>query len=311
VITTVTLNAAIDKTYYMSGFDLNKINRVQQMYTEPGGKGINVAKVLKFLGIPVVASGFVGGFNGRGICRSLDMIGIDHQFVKVEGESRLCLNIIDEKQKIQTEILESGPLISEKEWEALKYKLSKLAAKSHFLIFSGSLAKGINKDAYSQLIKTAHENGAKSVLDTSGHALTEAISAIPYMIKPNREELSQLINKPSINNQDILNAMQLLYNDGISVVVVSLGAEGALVCYHGQFFKIVPPTVRSVNAVGCGDSIVAGISAGLYSNIGIENSLILGAAAAANNALQKNAGNINLEDIERLKSEVKIESVSV
>jgi tagatose 6-phosphate kinase len=309
MITTVTLNSAIDKTYYVNRFGLNQVNRVSQMFAEPGGKGNNVAKVLQTLGIPVTASGFAGGHNGRKISEDLQSLQISHQFVETAGESRICLNIIDEETGSQTEILEGGPEISDHEWQQMKLRIREAAKRSKLIIFSGSLAKGIPADAYKQLVEITQENGAKAVVDTSGQALEEVVSANPFMIKPNREELSKLLGKDEINGYDILDALSQPLIMSIPLVVVSMGEEGAIVRYKENIYKVFSPQIEAVNPVGCGDSLVAGISAGLYQDWNIIDCLILGTAAAAANCLEQKAGNINLGILEDLKKQVRIEKV--
>ena len=306
MITTVTLNAAIDKTYSVPAFTLERVNRIQQVVTEAGGKGINVAKVLKRLGLPVKATGVIGGFNGQFICQQLDDLGIDHEFIRIKEESRLCLNIIDPKFGSQTEILEPGPVITASEWKSIQEELIKITEKSLYIIFSGSLPRGLPEDAYAQLIKMVQKTGVKVVLDTSGPVLKASLSAKPYMIKPNREELAALLNKRTVSDDDILETVQQWGKQGISLSVVSLGKDGAIVFCDGTAFKVLPPVIEPVNPVGSGDSFVAGMVAGLYLGYDMAKTIELATAAAAANALEQKAGNVDLNKVEALKKEVKI-----
>lgn len=309
MITTVTLNAAVDKTYYLSSFEEQKVNRVSRMYSEPGGKGINVAKVLQQLGTHVMATGFVGGFNGKYICTRLDNMGIEHRFVTVEGESRLCLNIIDETRRSQTEILESGPVISADEWERLKEQIDRLAAKSEFVVFSGSLPKGLKQDAYAELTRIVHQHDAKPIVDTSGVGLQMSLKEKPFMVKPNRDELISLMETDSLRENDILEVMGNWGEQGIPLVIVSLGSEGSLVSHNGEFFKVTPPVIEAVNAVGSGDAMVAGIAAGLASGLSTEETLTLATAVAAANALEHKAGSIDPHNVNTLKEKVHINRI--
>lgn len=311
MITTVTLNTAIDKTYFLKSFKSGQINRVHRMYSEPGGKGLNVAKVLHTLGVNVFATGFVGGFNGNYIETRLDQLGLKHQFVTVDGEARLCLNVVDEAQGAQTEILESGPTIGSEEWKRLQELIEELAAKSQFVVFSGSLPQGLCPDAYAQLIRIVHRHRAKAVVDTSGISLEKSLLEKPFMVKPNREELACLMNTEWIGEQDILGVMEEWSEKGeITLVIVSLGSEGSLVSYRGMFFKVSPPAVEVVNPVGCGDTLVAGVVAGLSAGQEIEETLALATAAAAANALERRAGVIAIEQVNRLKESVHIKRIS-
>lgn len=311
MITTVTLNTAIDKTYFLKSFKSGQINRVHRMYSEPGGKGLNVAKVLHTLGVNVFATGFVGGFNGNYIETRLDQLGLKHQFVTVDGEARLCLNVVDEAQGAQTEILESGPTIGSEEWKRLQELIEELAAKSEFVIFSGSLPMGLRPDAYAQLIRIAHRQHAKAVLDTSGTSLMNSLSEKPFMVKPNREELAALMNTDWIDEQTILEVMKEWGGrGGIPLVIVSLGNEGSLISYKGTFFKVIPPEIEVVNPVGCGDTLVAGVVAGLLMDQEIEEALVLATSAAAANALERRAGVIDMDQVNRLKAKVHIERIA-
>lgn len=306
MITTVTLNAAIDKTYFIPSFKAEHVNRVQQMYSEPGGKGINVAKVLHALGVDVTATGYVGGYTGQFIAASLKNRGVKQQFVSVEGESRLCLNVIDETGGTQTEILETGPVISKKKWEELTEEITSLAGKSEFVVFSGSLPRGLSDDAYALLTRIVHQHQAKPVVDTSGSALIKALAEKPFMIKPNRDELAAVMKKDRMTESDILHTMESWSKQGISLVVVSLGRDGALVAYEGEYYKVVPPAIEAVNPVGCGDAMVAGMVAGLSANLAIEETLALSTAAAAANALERQAGCVSLDTIDVLRKKVRI-----
>lgn len=306
MITTVTLNAAIDKTYFLQSFDKGQVNRVQQMYSEPGGKGINVAKVLHTLGVNVTATGFFGGYNGKYIAASLNDRDIKQHFVSVKGESRLCLNIIDERNAVETEILETGPVVSDDEWERLKEQIDQLAAHSEFVIFSGSLPQGLSDDAYAQLIRIVHRHQAKAVVDTSGKALEKSLLEKPFMVKPNRGELADVMKMDSITEPEILKVMEQWGEQGISLIVVSLGSDGALVAYRGTYYKVTPPFVEGANPVGCGDAMVAGITAGLTLDLNIEETLSLATATAVANATEPQAGFVIPDKVSAFRRHVKI-----
>jgi tagatose 6-phosphate kinase len=311
MITTVTLNAAIDKTYSIPLFAVDRLNRIEKLHSEPGGKGINVAKVLKSLGIPVTVTGFVGGFNGEYICQRLDRMGIEHQLVKVEAESRLCINVIDQERGTQTEILEPGPTITNLHWELLKNRVGELAEQSEVIVFSGSLPRGAPVDAYFQLIDLSNQKGTKTILDSSGEAFTAALAAQPFMVKPNREELAAYLHKPDISRREIWETMQRWHAAGIPLVVVSLGSEGAFVSDRGQCYQVIPPSVQAVNPVGSGDPLVAGLTAGLYLQLGMEETLILATAAAVANALSPVAGQVDIGQVEALKQRVRVAKISL
>lgn len=305
MITTVTLNAAIDKTYEMASFHIHQVNRTKTAFSEPGGKGINVAKVLHALNVPVTASGIVGGFNGKQICMLLDKIGLQHDFVHIQDESRLCLNIIEPSGE-QTEILESGPEVSRTDWEALKEKFLQLITNSETVVLSGSLPMGLPKGAYGELIKMARLK-TRVILDTSGPALEEALAAKPYMIKPNEQEFEDILGRSVSDEAEMAKILNEWKTYGIPVVVVTLGDRGAMVLANGEIYKVTAPTISAVNPVGSGDAFTAGMASGFEKGWPIEETLKLAAATGAANALEAKAGVIDLKKLERLKNEVQIE----
>lgn len=308
MITTVTLNAAIDKTYELPSFRIDQLNRTQSVWAEPGGKGINVAKVLQVLGAPVVVSGIVGGYNGEQICSMLNKIDLPHDFVRVADESRICLNLIDRRTGGQTEILESGPEIDQETWESLKRKLLELSLESEYIVLSGSLPRGLSQDAYAELVTMLNVH-TRVVLDTSGPALEKAIAAKPFMIKPNRDELASILNTDIVNESEVIETLRKWQDLDIPIVVVSLGSQGALASVSGKIYRVVSPKISAVNPVGSGDAFTAGIVAGLNEGLDIRATLILAAAAGAANALEKRAGFVSLRRLECFKNQVEIHEI--
>ncbi|MDF2815028.1 MAG: 1-phosphofructokinase [Paenibacillus sp.] len=309
MITTVTLNAAIDKTYFVEGFELGKVSRVGQLISYPGGKGVNVARVAHLLGGSVQAAGFVGGSNGQFIERELEKQGIRSEFVRVEGESRLCLNIIDSANHLSTELLEPGPEISELQAEEMKRRIRELAAGSGIVAMSGSLPKGLPSSFYAELIEIVREEGALAILDASGDALLHGIQAKPFMIKPNEQEVEKLLGKKLEQESDLYDSIHQLMREGITCIVVSLGANGCVAGYDGSLYRVHAPRIEAVNTVGCGDSFVAGMAVSLRRGDSIEDALRLATATGTANALMAEAGNVRLEDVARLQLEVDIEAI--
>ncbi|WP_257348987.1 1-phosphofructokinase [Pseudalkalibacillus decolorationis] len=310
MITTVTLNAAIDKTYYIPSFSLNKVNRVASMAQDPGGKGINVAKIVKILQLPLMTTGFLGGYNGLSIKKMLDDIAIKHHFITVNGESRCCLNIIDDRNNSQTELLEQGPNISPEDWAAFKTELAKLSAKSKVVTLSGSLPQGMKSNAYVECIDIIQEKGAKAIVDTSGEALEHVIRAKPYMVKPNLEEFAALLQMKTVSEQAIVNTLQdWSESKGIPLVVVSMGSNGAILSHYGTCYKVIPPSIQAINPVGSGDAFVAGMTAGIHQEMDPVQMMKLATAAGSANALESKAGMMTLENFEKLKGQVTVEKL--
>lgn len=309
LITTVTLNAAIDKTYVLDAFPLGKVSRVSEMISVPGGKGINVARVVSQLGGLVKATGFVGGSNGDYIVKELVKSGIDNDFVQVEGESRLCLNMIDKTAGTSTELLEPGPVITERQIEAMKQKVMQLAAGSSIVAFSGSLPKGAPSALYAELVAAAKSQGAKAFLDTSGEALVEGVKAKPYFIKPNEDEIDKLLGRKPEGEADLHAGIRQLMEGGVECVVVTLGASGSIAGYGGRLYRIRAPRIEAINPVGSGDSFVAGMAFAVAAGEPVEQALRLATASGTANALNAQAGDVRLEDVRRLLAEVHIEPI--
>lgn len=307
-ITTVTLNAAIDKTYVLDTFPLGQVSRVSEMISVPGGKGINVARVARQLGGQVRATGYVGGSNGDFIVKELTKAGLVNDFVIVEGESRLCLNMIDKTSNTSTELLEPGPVVTAADVAAIKEKVRRLAADSSIVAFSGSLPKGAPASLYAELIEIAKAGGAKTFLDTSGDALVEGVEARPDLIKPNEDEIGRLLGgKPQRETELYSGVLKLL--ERVGCVVVTLGAGGSLAGYAGTLHRIRAPRIEAVNPVGSGDSFVAGMAVALASGEPIGQALRLATASGTANALNAQAGDVRPEDVKRLLDQVRIETI--
>lgn len=310
LITTVTLNAAIDKTYYMEKFPLGKVSRVSTMISVPGGKGINVARVAHQLGGEVLATGFVGGSNGSYIVKELGKSGISSDFVEVEGESRLCLNMIDQSESTSTELLEPGPVITEQQIAEMKAKIGLLAAKSAIVAFSGSLPKGAPASLYAELIGIAKAAGAQAFLDTSGDALLEGVRAKPIFIKPNEDEVEKLIGRKLEKESDVYGGIHQLMEQGIACVVVTLGASGSVAGFDGQLYRVRAPQIEAVNAVGSGDSFVAGMAVAIASEQPFQQAIRLATACGTANALNVQAGDVRSDDVKWLIEQVQIDLIS-
>ncbi|SEM96133.1 1-phosphofructokinase [Lihuaxuella thermophila] len=311
MITTVTLNPAIDKTYRIRELKCGRIHRVQQVTEAPGGKGINVAKVLHRLGQQVVATGLIGGYNGQRICHLLDEMHINHDFCRVSGESRLCLNMIDD-QGVGTEVLEPGPAISPAEWKRMKDKCADLAKQSSFVVFSGSLPLGLDQSAYQQLVHLVQQSGAKAVLDTSGAAFRAALDACPFMVKPNLDEVRQILGANMLTREEIGQVIQEWHQHGVEWIAVSLGAEGAIVSRRDAgAWLAIPPQIEAVNPVGSGDSFVAGFVAGLAEHRSLEECIQWAVACGAANALEERAGEIVPDRIREFNPQVKLVRLSI
>lgn len=310
MITTVTLNAAIDKTYALDALRTGRVQRVRRVTAVPGGKGINAARVICQLGGDVVAAGVVGGYNGQFIAASLTAQGIPHELMTIEGESRICLNVLDDDGR-STELLEPGPVFPMERFGELVSLIGRLAGRSRLVVFSGSLPAGLPADTYARLTEAARQAGAAVFLDASGAALAEGLRAKPDWIKPNAEEWEQLYGEGPLKDEEALVASLLRGAERFGVrIVVTLGADGALAAVCGELYRIRPPRIDAVNPVGSGDAFTAGLALASARGMRLVDGLRLATAAAAANALSPSAGHVRREDVERLLPLAAIERLA-
>jgi 1-phosphofructokinase family hexose kinase len=306
MITTVTLNAAIDRTYYVDRFSLGQVHRVARQIDEPGGKGNNVAKVIRQLGGEVTATGIIGGSNGTFIENSLTERGIQTAFVRGPGESRVCLNILDESDGSSTELLGQGTAIAETAVEAIKETLRGLALQSSVVVLSGSLPAGAPEGLYAELIGIIRSAGARAFLDTSGAGFNAGLSASPHFVKPNEEELAGWLGREPQQLNEWTRAAQMLADQGITEVCVTLGSRGAVALMDGAGYLVAPPAIQPVNTVGCGDAFVAGMAYAQERGHSAADRLRTAAAAAAANAMSAKAGDIDYRLFREYEQQVQV-----
>lgn len=281
MIITITLNPAIDKTIEITDFRIGALNKVVRTEQDPGGKGINVSRVLHALGGESFATGFLGGSAGRFIKTRLDALGIASQFIEVAGETRTNLKIFDAASFETTEINELGPEIQAEDLEALKAVLENKVTHEDIVILSGSAPKSVSADYYRLLIETAKAAGARVLLDASGQWFEAGIQAHPDFIKPNRAELEEHVKRPLKTDEALIEAARELISDGVKAVGITLGSEGALYVTAVSAHRMYPLKVRVHSAVGAGDAFVAAYALGLSRSMPIETLLKMAVAASA------------------------------
>ena len=307
MILTVTMNPSIDKLYMVEKNDLGTVMRVQQVVNTAGGKGLNVSRVASLLGEKVTATGIVGGHIG-GYFESL-ISGFDCAFTHAASETRTCINVWDSAAGTSTEYLEPGAPVTEKEAEQFFADFQRELRQADVVTISGSLPKGVPQDSYERLIHFCREAGKTVLLDTSGENLRRGVKALPDFVKPNTDELAQLLGHPVQGMEEAIAAAKSLHEQGIRWVAVSLGADGAvLVCDEGVFHG-KPPKITPKNTVGCGDSMVAGFAVGMARSMTPQDALRLAVAVSAANALTMSTGSYNDEDFQRLLPQVEIKTI--
>lgn len=294
MILTITLNPSVDISYKLPGpFALDTVNRVADVSKTAGGKGLNVTRVLQQLGEDVAATGFLGGSLGNFIRREISMLGIHDYFVGIEGATRNCIAVIHEGQ--QTEILENGPTISNNEADLFLEELSSNMSQAKILTISGSLPRGLTDDYYNKILTMADQQNTPVLLDTKGELLGHALksNSKPYLIKPNQEELAGLFGRQLRNEPEVIAALKSQHFSDVPWVVVTLGANGALVKHEQTIYKVRIPKVNAVNPVGSGDAVVAGFAAGLSQGLADEELIKFGLAMGVLNAMEEQTGRVD------------------
>jgi 1-phosphofructokinase len=305
-IVTVTLNPAIDRTLHLASFALGHVNRVDSERTDPGGKGINVAKVIKALHHPVLVTGFLGSNNCTVFKNYFTQEDIVNHFVETPGENRVNIKIVDTQSDVVSELNFPGITPTSTDLDNLQATLRQLAQSHKWFVLSGSLPPSVPTDIYAQFITMLHEYDCKVILDTSGPALAAGIAARPFAVKPNLPELSQLMNAPMESDEAILGAIKQLLSQGISQVAISLGEKGSLVADCHQILRAKAPTVPVSSTVGAGDAFVAGFSVGQARGLSLEDSIRLASASAGAAVALPGTQAGSLSDVHSLLNKVQI-----
>lgn len=286
MIYTVTLNPALDKTVEIPSLAVDAVNRIVSMRTDPGGKGINVSKVIKELGGESVATGILGGSTGRAISEALDAMGIRNSFRFVEGETRTNLKVIDPVNHTNTDINEPGITVSEEILGELLREVQSLLREKDIIVLSGSLPKGAPKDTYGSWVRACRETGARVLLDVDGELLSAGIQESPYLIKPNDHELSVLMGEELHTPKELSRAAHsLMERYGIAKTVVSMGGAGALYVTEKETIYAEGLKVPVKSTVGAGDSVVAALAIAEETGKSLEDTVRLSTACGAANVM--------------------------
>jgi 1-phosphofructokinase len=257
VIVTVTPNPAVDRTVFVDALRPGTITHGARSWSEPSGKGVNVALALHAHQRPALAVLPVGGPAGAHLVGMLNYAGLDYAAVPIEGEVRVNISII-EPDGVVTKLNESGPTLSDAEGQALLEAAYTRARPDGWVAGCGSLPGGLTDDFYAQLVEAGHRSGAQVVIDTSGPSLIKALAAEPDLIKPNADELADAVGGTLATIGDVINAAQELRTRGAKAVLASLGADGALLIDASGAVHGTAPVDNVVSTVGAGDALLAG-----------------------------------------------------
>jgi tagatose 6-phosphate kinase len=309
MIVTVTLNAAIDRTLTVPNFQRGQRHRASAGVTMAGGKGINVARTLKALGIPVVATGLVGGTTGTRIVEELTDEAILNDFVRIDGESRTSTAVVDPAGGTYTEINEWGPVVSPEELEVLLEKLRYLTQGAELVVFAGSLPRDVAEDFYAEATRELERRHVPVVLDTEGEPLRAGVEAEPFLVSPNQAEAEALVGQEFHDDEDFLLALDRIAEMGARNVLIT--TEGGCVALlhearEARRFRAVAPRLEPVSTVGAGDVLLGAFLAARHAGRTNSEALRAAVATGAASTLEVGAGRFDSRQAGRLQAGVDV-----
>jgi 6-phosphofructokinase 2 len=309
MIATVTLNPSLDRHVQVENLVLDDTNRWVSMKYQPGGKGINVARVVCVMGGETKAYGLVGGVDGDVLEKLLKRHKVPCDFTPIRGDIRSNFIITDLKTHRQTRLSAPGPNVTPGELKKLVDKISGIRPKPSHMVFAGSVPPGVPDDIYYELINKMKSMGIMTVLDSADQWLREGVRAKPDIIKPNVREAQGLMGVELKTEEDIIYAVKTIVSSGIKIAAISRGKDGMIIADKDQVLKLTPPNVQVQSTVGAGDSTVAALVLKLSQGGTLEEASRLAIAAGSAATLTPGTELCHKEDVERLLPQVKVEKL--
>ena len=310
MIVTVTLNAAVDRTLLVPNFLLGHRHRASVGFLSAGGKGINVGRALKRIGVPVVCTGLAGGRNGTLLVEELTQEGILNDFVRIRGESRTSTAVLDPTSNVYTEINEWGPEVAEDELDTLREKLAYLTQGAEFVVFAGSLPRGVEAEFFSEVVRDAGRRHQLAVVDTDGEPLRVGTAAEPYLVAPNLREAEELVGHEFVDDEDLASALDEIAELGARNVLITLETG----CYallredrNEVRLRARVPELEPVSRIGAGDTLLAGFLAARAAGRSFEDAVRSAVATGAASVLEPGPGRFDPREASRLTPLVTIE----
>jgi 1-phosphofructokinase family hexose kinase len=310
MIVTVTLNAAVDRTLLVPNFQVGRRHRASVGFLSAGGKGINVGRALKRMGAPVVCTGLAGGRNGTLLVEELTQEGVLNDFVRIRGESRTSTAVLDPTSNAYTEINEAGPEISEDELETLREKLAYLTQGADFVVFAGSLPRGVDTSFYAEAVRDAAKRHQLAVVDADGEPLRGGVSAEPYLVAPNVREAEELVGHEFVDDEDLASALDEIADQGARNVLITMDTG----CYallredrNEVRLRARAPRLEPFSTIGAGDTLLAGFLAARAAGRSFEDSVRMAVATGAASVLEAGPGRFDPREASRLTPLVTIE----
>jgi 1-phosphofructokinase/tagatose 6-phosphate kinase len=309
VIVTVTMNAAVDRTLTVPNFQLGQRHRASQGLTLAGGKGINVARALKRLDVPVVATGLAGGRTGTRIVEELTSEAVLNDFVRIADESRTSTAVVDPTAATYTEINEWGPHVEPEELAMLLDKISYLARGADMVVFAGTLPRGVGDSFYAEAIRDLNRRSVPAVLDSEGPPLRLGVEAEAFLVTPNQREAEGLVGQELGDDEDYMMALDRIADMGARNVLITAETRSFGLSRADRkrtLFRADAPLVEPVSAVGSGDVLLAAFLAARVTDKPFEDSLKIAVAAGAASTLEVGAGRFEPREASRLQSSVDV-----
>ena len=314
MILTVTLNAAIDRTVAVPNFRLSQRHRAVESQTVAGGKGVNVARALKLLGRPVIATGLAGGATGTRVLERLAEESILNDFTRIEGESRTNLSVVDPTSGEQTEINERGPRVAPEEIDRFVEKLLYLAQGATICVLAGSTPPGSEPDVYARLVTELKTLGVIAVLDTDGEPMRAGLRAEPAVVAPNLREAEEVVGHEFNDPDDQALGLSGLIEMGAGNAIITNPSGCSAIVGKGQErrrFDVEIEQLEPIAAVGSGDVFLAGYVAARYEGASPRECLAYGVACGAQSTQHFGAGTLDPREVERLVERVQVTELDV
>jgi 1-phosphofructokinase family hexose kinase len=307
MILTVTPNPCVDKTVFIDTLKVGTFMRSQRCTCIPGGKGTNVSRAVKALGRETRAMVVVGGHPGAHV---VDMIehqdGVECAPAWVESQTRTITTVLEESIHRQTAFFEPGSKVLDAEYQGIIETFRNAVDGATVVTFNGTVSDPAIKALYRDLISIAKEQGALTILDSHGPEFALGLESVPHMVKPNVAETEELVDYKLDTPEARWKAIDFFHDKGVTLVVLSLGKDGALVSRGNERFQVVPPRIKEINPVGSGDALVSGFAIGLLENLPLRNMALLGCAAGTANAMSWDIGHFTKAEVDALFERVEI-----
>lgn len=309
MIATVTLNPAVDKTVTLPGFLVDKVNRVQDIRLDPGGKGINVSKVVHSLGEETRVFGIVGGHAGSMIETALQTDGISCMLSYATHETRTNLKIVDPDSGTNTDINEAGHPVTEKLLEDVWEKLRSTVSAGDVVVLAGKNPPGVDRDLLLFWTRQLRVLGVTVAADTVGEPMKRIMTAPPHMIKPNLEEFSELVETKIETERELVKHLSKVVGAGVKLAVVSMGSDGAIFCDGDQMLRGKAPRVPVLSTVGAGDSMMAAMACGCRKQMSLEELAAFALAVSAAKVSCPGSAPPQMEQVMSLLKDIAIEKI--